>query len=138
MFLPILNVTHLRFKQAHPKMCHSPKVEKTHESESAGFLVQALPMVQNQFWKRFSNKVLYNYYSKKNLGFRSVFKKIKKWIFACIFKMWFAGGLLFHPKKNLKKPNTWECAQVLVVTRMKIDCVEALLCIRVTNNLYWP
>ena len=33
--------------------------QKTHESESAGFLVQALPMVHNQF----SHKVIYKYNS---------------------------------------------------------------------------
>jgi hypothetical protein len=31
------------------------------------FLVGALPEVQNCFWKHFLHKVLYNYYSKKNL-----------------------------------------------------------------------
>ena len=31
--------------------------------ESAFFLVWALPAVENQFLKHFSNKVLYNYYS---------------------------------------------------------------------------
>ena len=36
--------------------------QKTHESESAGFLVRALPEVQNLFQKQFSYKVLYNYY----------------------------------------------------------------------------
>ena len=38
--------------------------QKTHERESAGFLVWALPMVQNRFWKQFLHKVIYNYYSK--------------------------------------------------------------------------
>ena len=37
---------------------------KTHESESACFLVWALRKVQNRIWKQFSHKVLYNYYSK--------------------------------------------------------------------------
>ena len=37
------------------------------------------------------------------------------------------GGHLFSSKKMLKKPNTWECAQVLVVTWVKLDCVKALL-----------
>ena len=35
-----------------------------HESESACFLVWALPVVENQLLKHFSNKVLYNYCSK--------------------------------------------------------------------------
>ena len=38
--------------------------QKTHESESAGFLVWALPEVQNCFRKQFLHKVIYNYYSK--------------------------------------------------------------------------
>ena len=38
-----------------------------HESESACFLIWALPTVKNMFLKQFSNKMLYNYYSKKNL-----------------------------------------------------------------------
>ena len=33
---------------------------KTHESESACFLVQALPEVQNQIRKQFSHEVLHN------------------------------------------------------------------------------
>ena len=37
------------------------------------------------------------------------------------------GDTFFHQKKFLKKPNTSECAQVLVVTLVKLDCVEALL-----------
>ena len=74
--------------------------QKTHESESAGFLVRTLPVVRNQFWKQFSNKVLYNYCSKFFFGaFRSVFKKVKKWIFHCIFKKWFdLGRVLFLTK----------------------------------------
>ena len=49
------------------------------ESESACFLVQALPTVQNQFLKQFSNKVLHNYCSKFFFGgVRSVFGKVKK------------------------------------------------------------
>ena len=74
--------------------------QKTHESESAGFLVRALPVVGNHFWKQISNKVLYNYYSNFFFGaFWSVFKKVKKWIFHCIFKMWFGrGGYIFSSK----------------------------------------
>ena len=37
------------------------------------------------------------------------------------------GDTFFHQKIFLKKPNTSECAQVLVVTWVKLDCVEALL-----------
>ena len=50
--------------------------QKTHESESAGFLVRTLPVVRNQFWKQFSNKVLYNYKSK--FYFRKVSAKTRK------------------------------------------------------------
>ena len=41
--------------------------QKTHESESGGFLVLVLPEVQSLFWKQFFNQVLYNYYLKKKL-----------------------------------------------------------------------
>ena len=37
------------------------------------------------------------------------------------------GDKFFHQIFFLRKPNTSECAQVLVVTRVKVDCVEALL-----------
>ena len=53
---------------------------KMHESESAKFLVQALPKVQNQIQMQFSHKVL-----KKIGAFWSIFKKRKKWISHCIF-----------------------------------------------------
>ena len=50
--------------------------QKTHESESVGFLVEALPVVQNQFIEQISNKVLYNYRSLKKMeGFRQYLKK---------------------------------------------------------------
>ena len=42
--------------------------QKTHESESTGFLVWALPEVQNEFRKQFFNQVLYNFYSKQICG----------------------------------------------------------------------
>ena len=38
--------------------------QKTHESESACFLVCALPEVQNQIQKQFSHKVFYTYKKK--------------------------------------------------------------------------
>ena len=41
---------------------------KMYESDSACFLVWAVPAVHNQFLKQFSNKVLYNYCSKYVLG----------------------------------------------------------------------
>ena len=41
--------------------------QKTQESESAGFLVWALPEVQNCCQKQFSDKVIYNNYLKKKL-----------------------------------------------------------------------
>ena len=51
--------------------------QKMHESESACFLVWALPAVQNQFSKQFSKKVLYNYCLEKNIeAFWSVFEKV--------------------------------------------------------------
>ena len=37
------------------------------------------------------------------------------------------GPCFIKKEKFLKKPNTWECAQVLVVTWVTLDCVEALL-----------
>ena len=46
--------------------------QKTHASESAGFLVWALPEVQNCLWKQFLHKFLYTYYSK---NFWSVLSK---------------------------------------------------------------
>ena len=62
--------------------------QKTHESESAGFLVWALPEVQNCFRKQFLHKVIYNYYSNKNFGAVCLKKMaIKKFIFHCILKM---------------------------------------------------
>ena len=52
------------------------------------FLVGALPEVQNQFWKQFSNKVLYNYCLNFFCGaFRSVFEEVQKWISHCNLKM---------------------------------------------------
>ena len=62
-------------------------------------------------------------------------KKIKnknKKIFHCIFKKWFGcggGGVekILWRKNILKKPNTPECAQVLVVTCPKPNFVAALL-----------
>ena len=41
--------------------------------------------------------------------------------------IWPGGDTFFHQNFFLKKPNTSECAQVLVVTWVKLDCVEALL-----------
>ena len=37
------------------------------------------------------------------------------------------GGKFFFINLFLKKPNTWECAQILVVTWVKLDYIEALL-----------
>ena len=34
--------------------------QKTHDGESAWFLIWALLAFQNQFWKQFSNKLLHN------------------------------------------------------------------------------
>ena len=55
------------------------------ESESACLLVRALPAVQYQFLKLFSNKVPYNYCTKKIIGaFQSVFEKTKN-LFPIVF-----------------------------------------------------
>ena len=40
---------------------------------------------------------------------------------------WTGGTSFFIEIFFLKKPNTSECAQVLVVMWVKLDCVEALL-----------
>ena len=50
--------------------------------------VQALPAVKNQFWKQFSNKMLYIYYSlKKNERFGQYLKKSKKIDFSFYFQI---------------------------------------------------
>ena len=90
---------------------------KTHESESAGFLVWALPEVKNCLQKLFLHIVLYNYYSKKNVE-RFVTKNdaFKKLITHCIFEMCFdRGKVTFLAIKILKKPNPKNYAEVLVV-----------------------
>ena len=74
-------------------------------------------------------KCPYFYYKKK---FRSVSVSIKKkWKngFSIVFSKCdlARGDTFFHQKFFLKKPNTSECVQVLVVTWVKLDCVEALL-----------
>ena len=66
-----------------------------HESESACFLVWALPAVQNKFLNQFSHKVLYNYCSNFFGGFQLVIPKVKKWISHGILKMLFQNGLRF-------------------------------------------
>ena len=80
--------------------------------ESAGFLVWALPVVQNHFWKQFSNEVLYNYCSKYLFwAFWSVLKKSfkKNWFFIIFSKSDLAmEELYFHPKKILKRQNSAE------------------------------
>ena len=104
--------------------------QKMHESESAGFLVWALPVVWNHFWKQIFNKVLYNYRSKFFFGaFRSVFKKSQKMNFPLYFEkvIWVGWDIFFCRNVLLKKPNTSEYAQVLVVTWVKLDSVNALL-----------
>ena len=61
-------------------------------------------------------------------AFRSVFKKVKKWIFHCILKKWFGwGGTFFCRNFFLKNPNTPEYAQVLLVTCPKLISFTALL-----------
>ena len=72
-----------------PRKCPN---QKMHESESAGYLVWALPEVQNRFWKQFLLKVLYNYYSKKIEVFRLKKWRSKKFISYCILKMGFDHG----------------------------------------------
>ena len=41
--------------------------------------------------------------------------------------IWPGGDTFFHQIFFLKKPNTSECGQVLVVMWVKLDCVKALL-----------
>ena len=60
---------------------------ETHEIESAGFIVWALPEVKICFRTQFLHKDLYNYCSKKNLSVSSKQWRLKKWIFHCIFEM---------------------------------------------------
>ena len=101
----------------------------------ACFLVQALPEVWGQNRKQFFDKVLYNYCLKKNCG---AFWP-KKWISHRILKKWFGwgGGLFFCQHFFLKKPNTLEYAQVLVVTWAKPNSVTALLSPRPTLAPLW-
>ena len=78
---------------------------KTHESESACFLVGALCKVQNL--KAVSHKVLYNYYSIFFGAFRPIFNKVKKWIFHCIIKSCAEGFVFFllQARKLIFWPN---------------------------------
>jgi hypothetical protein len=50
------------------------------------FPVGALPVVENQFLKHFTNKVLYNYSSKKNLERFGQYLKKSKNGFPIVFK----------------------------------------------------
>ena len=76
-----------------------------HESESAVFLVQAFLVVRNQFWKQFSNKVLYNYYSKKKLERFGQYLKSEKMDFPLYFQnvIWPGGGGLFLLAKKISE-----------------------------------
>ena len=60
---------------------------KTHDSESACFLVGALPEVQNWIWKHFSHKVLYYYNSKKNQSILANDKQSQKKDFLLYFQI---------------------------------------------------
>ena len=63
------------------------------------FLVEALPEVQNHFWKQFSNEVLYNYYSKKKFEhFGQYLKKVKKINFPLYFQKRISQGHHFKIK----------------------------------------
>ena len=103
---------------------------KTHESESAGFLVGALHKVWNQIWKQFSHKVLYNYYSNFFWALRSICNKVKKWIshyffkscakgFKCFFSSWeatfCAKRLVFTYKTAVWVPLVWILSSPLIV-----------------------
>ena len=90
------------------------------------FLVRALPKVRDQIQKHFFDKVLYNYCSK---FFLERFVLSKKMDFPLYFEkvIWVGGGLFFCRNFFLKKPNTPEYAQVLVVTCPKLNSVTALL-----------
>ena len=59
---------------------------KIQESESACFLVWALPVVENQFFKHFSNKVLYIYRSKFFLEHFGQYLKKSKNGFPIVFE----------------------------------------------------
>ena len=90
------------------------------------FLVGALSKVLNQFWKQFSNKVLYNYWF--FFCVLVTILKSQKLIFHCIFKKWFdLGWVYFWRKQNVKKPNTQEYAQVLVVASQKLKSWKCCL-----------
>ena len=75
---------------------------KTHESESAYFLVGELCKVQNQIWQHFSHKVIHNYYYKFLFWvFWPIFNKVKKWISHCIFKSYAEGFRVFFQARKL-------------------------------------
>ena len=77
-----------------------------HESESAGFLVWALPEVQNLFRNQLF-QIKSNIIIILNLFFGAFCLKkwrLKKWIFHCIFKMGFGRGrVYFLTIKNSEK-----------------------------------
>ena len=92
------------------------------------FLDRALPEIKNQIWKQFSDKVLYKYCSKKNLEHFGPKNDVPKMDFPLYFlKVIWLGGHILWQKIILKKPNTPEYAQVLVVACQKLNSVAALL-----------
>ena len=63
--------------------------QKWNESEGADFLGWVLSEVQNWFWKKFFNPVIYIYWSNFFGAIHLKKGRLKKWISHCIFKMWF-------------------------------------------------
>ena len=80
--------------QAAPRPLHHIQL-RTWTFTFMHFRVGALPEVQHQFWKQLSNKVLYDYCSKKKGAFWWVFEKVTKWISTRVLKMYFWKGLSF-------------------------------------------
>ena len=89
-------------------------------------------MIQNfsekRVWEVFKTKSNIFTVLKINGPFCSIKKRGKNWFPIEFSKCDLDGGDIFsHWKKTLKKSNTLECAQDLVVTWVKLDCVNALL-----------
>ena len=103
----------------------SAETRKKHETESAGFLVLALPEVQNRFQEHFFKlSLIYLLFKEEEkkwsvLCQKMAFQKMESYSTWVVFYFW--------QRKILKKPNTLECAQVLVVTCRKLYSDKCLL-----------
>ena len=93
------------------------------------FSVWPLPKVENWFFKADLKWKCPYFYTKFFLERFGQYLKKRKNGFSILFSKCDLAGwdTFFHRNFFLKKPNTSECAQVLVVTWVKLDCVEALL-----------